>query len=303
MDLTLLVLAAGMGSRYGGLKQIDPVGPSGEIILDYSVFDAMRAGFNKVVFVIRKDIEEAFREKVGSRFRDKVSVDYVYQDINDLPQGFKAPPGREKPWGTGHAILTAAKAVNEPFAAINADDFYGRNGYRLIADYMSSKTAEKNKAERYCMTGFILRNTLSEHGSVARGVCRCDENGFLAEVNELTKIEKRGSGAVNTNEDGSRSELSGNEIVSLNMWGFMPSIFSHLESQFRDFLREKIDTPKAEFFIPSAVDTMIKNGEARLRVLETPDSWFGITYRDDKPRVERNIKKLVEQGEYPEKLF
>lgn len=302
MKPTLLVLAAGMGSRYGGLKQIDPVGPSGEIIIDYAIYDAIMAGFGKVVFIIRKSIEEDFRETIGNRYEGAIKIEYAYQELDMLPEGYSVPPEREKPWGTGHAILCAAKQIEEPFAVINADDFYGRSGYMLISDYLS-KNADTAGTASYCMTGFILRNTISEHGSVARGVCSCDGDGFLKNVTEMTKIEKSGNAAVNTNEDGTKTELTGNEIVSLNMWGFSPSIFKHLEQTFKDFLNEKIDTPKSEFFIPTVVDTLIQEGKAKVKVLKSADNWFGVTYREDKEKVEENIKKLVAAKEYPEKLF
>jgi UTP-glucose-1-phosphate uridylyltransferase len=299
MKPTLLVLAAGMGSRYGGLKQIDPVGPSGEIIIDYSIYDAIRAGFGKVVFIIRKEIEESFKETIGARFEGKLQVEYAYQELDKLPEGYSVPADRAKPWGTGHAILCAKDVINEPFAVINADDFYGKNGYKLLCDYLSN--AKDGEKADYCMVGYLLRNTLSEHGSVARGVC-ATENGLLQNVVEMTKIEKVGDAAKNV-EEGAEAELTGDEIVSLNFWGFTPSIFKRLEELFADFLKENINEPKKEFFIPSVVDELIKTGKAEVKALETPDSWFGITYRDDKPRVVESINKLVNENVYPEKLF
>lgn len=303
MRPTLLVLAAGIGSRYGGLKQLDPVGPSDEIIIDYSIYDAIRAGFGKVVFLIRKDIEQPFKESIGNRYQGKIDIDYAFQEIAAIPSGFKVPDDRNKPWGTGHAILMAKDVINEPFAVINADDFYGRSGFKLLADFFAVTPAETNGIANFAMAGFVLRNTLSEHGTVSRGVCSVDAGGFLTDVVELTKIAKRGEAAKNLAEGETITELTGDEIVSLNMWGFTPAIFRHLESQFLEFIREKINVPKSEFFIPSVVDRMIKEKSAKLKVLESADPWFGVTYREDKPLVTANIQKLVDLGVYPAKLF
>ncbi len=297
---TLLVLAAGIGSRYGGLKQIDPVGPCSEIIIDYSIHDAIRAGFGKVVFVIREDIEETFRECIGSRFESKIKTEYVFQEIDKLPAGFKVPEGRQKPWGTGHAILMAKDSVKEPFAVINADDFYGRCGYELLAKELSKTVT--GGAPEYYMVGFELKNTLSEFGFVARGICKTDSKGYLVEVVERTKIEKTDSGAKFTDENGGTMKLTGNEIASMNMWGFTPSLFGHLEKQFVDFLERNIGNLKAEFFIPTVVGDLVKTNEARVKVLESRDQWFGVTYREDKPVVVENIRKLINSGAYPEKL-
>ncbi len=300
MRPALLVLAAGIGSRYGGLKQIDPVGPSGEIIIDYSIHDAMKAGFSKIVFVIRKDIEKDFRDCIGSRFESKIRTEYVFQELAKLPPGFKLPEGRQKPWGTGHAILMAKNAIDEPFAVINADDFYGRSGYELLARAFS---ANANFAvPEYYMVGFKLANTLSEFGHVARGVCKSAPDGTLMEVVERTKIEKTGSGAKFTDENGKTLSLSGQELVSMNMWGFDPSIFPHLEKQFVLFLEQKISDPKAEFFIPTVVSNLINSGKARVKVLPSADRWFGVTYREDKPVVVENLKKLIASGVYPGKI-
>ena len=297
---TLLVLAAGIGSRYGGLKQIDPVGPGSEIIIDYSIYDAIRAGFGKVVFVIRKDIEETFRECIGSRFESKIKTEYVFQEIDKLPAGFKVPEGRQKPWGTGHAILMAKDSVKEPFAVINADDFYGRCGYDVLAKELSK--AKTGPVDEYYMVGFKLENTLSEFGFVARGVCKTDSSGYLVEVIERTKIEKIEGGAKFTDDGGKIIKLIGNEIVSMNMWGFTPSLFSHLEKQFVDFLGNNIGNLKAEFFIPTVVGNLVNTKEAKVKVLESKDQWFGVTYREDKPVVVENIRKLISSGAYPEKL-
>jgi UTP-glucose-1-phosphate uridylyltransferase len=294
---TLLILAAGMGSRYGGLKQIDPVGPGGETIIDYSIFDALRAGFGKLVFVIRKDIEEAFRETVGSRFEKRVPVEYVFQALEGIPSKFSVPAGRTKPWGTTHAILVAADAIHEPFAAINADDFYGAQGYRELAGHLTSGSQD------YAMVGFILRNTLSEFGSVARGVCRVAGDDTLQSIIELTKIERDGNGARNTDAEGNVTKLSGDEPVSMNMWAFMPSVFDQLRERFEQFLERSGSDAKAECLIPNTVGELVRDGEARVKVLRSRDSWFGVTYREDRPRVIESVRALITAGIYPEKLW
>ncbi len=294
---TLLVLAAGMGSRYGGLKQIDPVGPAGETIIDYSIYDALRAGFGKLVFVIRKDIEEAFRETVGTRFEKRVAVDYVFQALEDIPSGFGVPAGRTKPWGTTHAILAAAGAIHEPFAAINADDFYGAQGYRELAGHLTSGSGD------YAMVGFTLRNTLSEFGSVARGVCRVSSDNMLVSIVEHTKIEHEANGARNTDSDGKLTKLSGDEPVSMNMWAFTPRVFDQLRERFEKFLERSGSDQKAECLIPNTVGDLIRDGQARVKVLRTNDSWFGVTYREDRPRVIESVRALISAGLYPEKLW
>jgi NDP-sugar pyrophosphorylase family protein len=301
MKPTLLVLAAGMGSRYGGLKQIDPVGPMGETIIDYSVFDALRGGFGKIVFVIRKDIEEAFKKTFGRRFESKIAVEYTFQELDLLPSGFKFPPGRTKPWGTGHAIWIAENKIAEPFAVINGDDFYGAESFKKIAHYL--QTASDAQYAEYSMVGFVLRNTLSEHGSVARGVCQLDANGFLQTVTEYTKIEKKGAGAQHVEADGQTKQFSADEIVSMNLWGFTPSIFKSLHSQFTEFLKAKGNEEKSEFFIPSVVNRLITEKKARVKVLETKERWFGITYLADKATVSNNILELVRSGHYPKELW
>ena len=301
MKPTLLVLAAGMGSRYGGLKQLDQVGPSGETIIDYSIFDAIRAGFGKVVFIIRRDIEDAFKEAIGSRYEGKIKVEYAFQQLDALPEGFSVPEGREKPWGTGHAVYTARELINEPFAVINGDDFYGREGFQLLADYLS-QAKDGDKAD-FSMCGFIMRNTLSDNGSVSRGVCEVDEKDNLTEVVEHTKIERNGNGAKSYLEDGSVVDFTGDEIVSMNMWGFTPSLFEHMHEMFVEFLKERGQEMKSEFFIPLVADTLIKQGKAEVKVMTSQDEWFGITYREDKPAVIESIKELVAQGVYPNKLF
>ena len=301
MKLTLLVLAAGMGSRYGGLKQLDEVGPSGETVIDYSVFDAMRAGFDRVVFVIRKDIEEAFRAAIGSRYADRIEVAYAFQDMNDLPAGFRVPEGRTKPWGTGQAVYAARKLLDGPFAVINADDFYGADSYRKLAGYL--KSAPEDGKIRGCIASFVLSNTLSENGSVSRGICSADAAGNLSKVVENTKIFRRDGKVISVQEDGAELEFTGEELVSMNSWGFMPELVGELERLFTGFLEEYGTELKSEFYLPFAVDTLIREGRAEIKMLKSEDSWFGITYREDKPIVQAALRKLVAEGAYPEKLF
>lgn len=293
---TLLILAAGLGSRYGGLKQIEAVGPGGETIMDYSIHDALRAGFGKLVFVIRRDIEQSFREIIGARFEKRIPVEYVFQELNQLPPGFSVPPGRTKPWGTTQAILMAEEAIQEPFAAINADDFYGPQSYRLLVDHFQSGSAD------YAMVGFVLRNTLSEFGSVARGICRVDENQYLRSVTELTGIERDGAGAKNT-AAGKITRLTGDEPVSMNFWGFHPALFPQLKEQFAQFLARNAADLKSECYIPSTMTDLLAAGQARVKVLRTGDSWFGVTYREDRPRVLESIRQRIARGDYPENLW
>ncbi|MGA3334278.1 MAG: sugar phosphate nucleotidyltransferase [Terracidiphilus sp.] len=294
---TLLVLAAGMGNRYGGLKQIDPVGPAGETIIDYSIYDALRSGFGKLVFVIRRDIEQQFREIVGARFEKRVAVDYVFQALEDIPPRFTVPAGRAKPWGTTQAILLAEGVIHEPFAAINADDFYGAGGYRELARHLTSGSPD------YAMVGFVLRNTLSDFGSVARGVCQVAGDGYLQHIVELTKIERDANGARNTDAAGNVTELSGDEPVSMNMWGFTPRVFDQLRERFEKFLEGSAGDLKAECFIPNTVGELVQSGLARVKVLHSRDSWFGVTYREDRPRVVESIRRLIANGLYPESLW
>lgn len=295
MDKTLLVLAAGIGSRYGGLKQMDPVGPAGEFILDYSVFDAIRAGFTKVVFVIRQDIEEDFKRIIGARLEGRVEVDYALQSLADLPAGHAVPEARRKPWGTGHATLAAAGVVNTPFAVINADDFYGAESYRRLGAFLDGTAAE---ASQYAMVGFVLRNTLSPHGRVARGLCTASAAGLLTSVEELTQIVKTPEGVRCE-----KGALTGDEIVSMNCWGFKPSFFAHLRREFVGFLKAQGDDPKAEYFVPTVVNTLIQRGEASCRVLETGSRWVGVTYPEEKADVVAVIRSLVARGEYPAALW
>lgn len=298
---TLVVLAAGIGSRYGGLKQIDPVGPGGEAVLDYSVFDARRAGFGKIVFVIRRDIELAFRDALGRRFESRMDVRYAYQHLDLLPPGCAVPAGRQKPWGTGHAVLCAADVVHEPFAVINADDFYGAESYRVLAEFLQGPPSGVGR-DLWAMVGFRLDRTLSAHGTVARGICATDAEGFLVSVEELTAIEKLPVGARHREADSTFRPLTGREIVSLNCWGFTPSLFGHLRRLFGEFLRRHAGDLKAEFFLPDAINQLIREGHAQVKVLPTASAWFGVTYREDRPVVVENVRALIRAGAYPERL-
>lgn len=299
MKPTLLILAAGMGSRFGGLKQVEPVGPNGEAIIDYTIYDAIRAGFGKVVFIIRESFADAFKEKFDAKLAGKIEIEYVFQELDKLPEGFVLPEGREKPWGTAHAILVAKDAIKEPFCALNADDFYGKNAYQVLSAFLSSSS---NHSE-YSMVGYQLKNTLSDFGSVSRGICDFDENHNLVKIVETTKIFKKDDAAISVEEDGSEQPMTGNESASMNMWGFKPSIFETLENKFIDFLKTEIDKPKSEMYIPSVVFEMIEEQKANVKVLEANSPWFGVTYKEDKPVVVEKIKSLIEAGEYPENLW
>ena len=292
-DITLLVMAAGMGSRYGGLKQLDAVGPSDETIIDFSVYDAIRAGYNKVVFIIREDFEKQFKEKISNKYEDKIKVEIVYQDLHDLPNSFSCPKDRSKPWGTGQAILAARNVISEPFAAINGDDFYGRESFKIISDHYSSVNSG------FAMAAFQLDKTLSDYGSVSRGICEQNLNQLVTVV-ETHGIKKNSAGNIECDRDIS---LLGNELVSMNMWGFMPSIFDHLEKMFNEFLDENISDLKSEFLIPSVVNDLIEKNIEKVQVLKTKSTWFGVTYIEDKPFVKNQIKELIQTGIYPEKLF
>lgn len=297
IEPTLLVLAAGMGSRYGGLKQIDPVGPGGEAIIDYSIYDALRAGFRNIVFVIRKDIERPFRQNIGARFEGRIAVNYVFQELANLPSGFSLPAGRVKPWGTTQAILAAAPAIHEPFAVINSDDFYSATSFRGLADHLRSGAAD------YAMVGFVLRQTLSDFGPVSRGVCRIDDAGFLQDIVELKSIEQKSGHVVSTNAEGRQTALTGDEIVSMNMWGFMPPVFAQLQQSFESFLRLSGRDLNAECYIPGTVNDLIHAGEARVRVLPCGGDWFGLTYRQDRDRAVETVRSLIAAGQYPERLW
>ena len=302
MKPTLVVLAAGMGSRYGGLKQVDPVGPSGEAILDYSVFDAVRAGFGKVVFIIRHDFEAEFKEKVGRKYEGLVPVDYCYQDINDLPAPYTVPAGRTKPWGTAHATRAARSVVDTPFAVINADDFYGRDAFERLAKFLSGAQTDDGKLH-FAMVGYRLELTLSENGSVARGICQVSGDGDLLGVTEMTKLVKAGDTAENREDEANPVKVPLDARVSMNLWGFTPGLFTELESRFPQWLAANGTKEKSEWYIPFVVDELIKEGRADCKVLPTESSWFGVTYREDKPFVTGEIAKLVAAGEYPGKLF
>tara|TARA_B100001250_G_scaffold216375_1_gene185650 strand:+ start:352 stop:1233 length:882 start_codon:yes stop_codon:yes gene_type:complete len=291
-DITLLIMAAGMGSRYGGLKQLDPVGPSGETIIDYSVYDAIRAGFNKVVFIIRKDFEEDFRSKITDKYTGKIRVEFAFQDLDHLPEGFSCPQGRVKPWGTGHAILTASELINEPFVAINGDDFYGLESFKIVADYYQNKNAT------YSMVAFQLDKTLSEFGGVTRGLCTV-KDGLLDTVVETGELKRLESG-VSSDRD---IQLDGSEPVSMNVWGFTPDLFDHLEVMFVDFLNKEGDEMKSEYLIPTVVNNLIRSGEKNIHVLRTGSKWFGVTYKEDKPFVTQQVQALVDSAVYPKQLF
>jgi len=291
-NITLLIMAAGMGSRYGGLKQLDAIGPSGETIIDYSVYDAIKAGFNKVVFIIRKDFEQEFKSKITDKYEGQIQVEFAFQDLNDLPDEFTCPEGREKPWGTGHAILSARNVINEPFIAINGDDFYGRESFKVVADYY------RKGANSFSMVAFKLDKTLSSFGGVTRGLCTVNDEK-LNTVIETADLEKTDYG-VSSNRD---IELDGSEPVSMNVWGFTPILFKYLEEKFVEFLSENGTEMKSEYLIPSVVNELIQSGQETVHVLRSGATWFGVTYKEDKPYVEGEIEKLVNKGEYPGKLF
>ena len=298
---TLFVLAAGMGSRYGGLKQLDGLGPHGETIMDYSIYDAIKSGFGKVVFVIRKDFEAEFREKILSRYENHIPTEVVFQSVNDLPEGFTCPPERTKPWGTNHALLMGKDVINEPFAIINSDDFYGRNSFEVMAKELMS--LEGNSAGAYSMVGFKVGNTMSESGTVSRGVCETVD-GYLTTIVERTKIGYNENHEISfVDENDKEIILPADTPVSMNFWGFTPDYFKHSEEFFVKFLEENIDKPKAEFFIPSLVNELIVNGKAKVKVLTTESKWFGVTYSEDRAGVVQKFAELHEQGVYPESLF
>lgn len=293
---TLLILAAGMGSRYGGLKQLDAVGPSGEAIIDYSIYDAKEAGFGKVVFLIRKELEEAFRERFGSLLDGKIDYEFAYQELDMLPEGYSVPEGRVKPWGTGHAVWCARKQINGPFAVINADDFYGRDAYRVLVENMTTNTTD------HIMVAYHLKNTLSKHGHVSRGVCTTDSDNNLLDVEEHTKIFKKDSDIVFDN-NGTLKKIDPETPVSMNFWGFQPSYFDWLDKYFTAFLDEQGDQLKSEYFIPTVVNHLITKSDEKVKVLESNAQWFGVTYREDKTEVMQRIAELTEKGVYPDNLW
>ncbi len=302
MKPTLFVLAAGMGSRYGGLKQLDGVGPHGETIMDYSIYDAMRAGFGKVVFVIRHDFEDAFREKILSKYQGHIPVEVVFQSDDALPEGYTVPEGRTKPWGTNHAVMMGESAIEEPFAVINADDFYGRDAFDVMAGFLAGVGKESDG--RYCMVAFELGNTMTEAGSVSRGVCTVDECGHLTDVVERTSIAFTPAGEIEyTDKEGNSGRLMAHMPVSMNLWGFTPDYFRYSRREFVRFLNKHIERAGSEFFIPSVVDKLVKNGEATVDVLSTKSRWFGVTYPEDRDKVVASLAALHNAGEYPDKLF
>ena len=301
MKPTLFVLAAGMGSRYGGLKQLDGLGPNGETIMDYSIFDAIRGGFGKLVFVIRKDFEQDFRDKVLSKYEGHIPTELVFQAIDNLPEGFTAPAERTKPWGTNHAVLMGKDVIKEPFAVINADDFYGRDAFAVMGKWLSD--LPEGSTGKYSMVGFRICNTLSVNGSVARGVCSKNDQELLTGVVERTEIMRVDGTICYKDEQGEWQPVGEQTPVSMNFWGFTPDYFKYSEEQFIDFLKENADKPKAEYFIPLVVDNLINRGEATCEVLDTTAKWFGVTYAADRPATVEKIQSLVEAGEYPNKLF
>lgn len=299
MKPTLYVLAAGMGSRYGSLKQIDGLGPNGETIMDYSIYDALRAGFGKIVFVIRKSFETEFREKIISKYEKHIPVEVVFQELDNLPEGFKLDPERQKPWGTNHAVMMAKDVIKEPFAVINADDFYGHESYAILAEQLNQMVGTEN---HYCMVGYRLSNTLSESGAVARGVCGTDDKSFLKSVVERTHIERK-DGKIQYKESDNWTEVPENTPVSMNMWGFTPDYFKHSDDYFVKFLKENAGNNKAEFFIPLLVDYLIVNKISDVKVLDTPSKWFGVTYAEDRQSVVDKLQDLVDKGDYPSPLW
>lgn len=301
MKPTLFVLAAGMGSRYGGLKQLDGLGPNGETIMDYSIFDAIRGGFGKIVFVIRKDFEKDFREKILSKYENHIPVELVFQSVDKLPAGFTCPEGRVKPWGTNHAVLMGKEVINEPFAVINADDFYGRDSFAVLGRWLSE--LPEGAKNRYCMVGFRVGNTLSESGTVARGICSTNDEGCLTTVVERTEIMRVDGKVCYKDEQGAWVAVDDNTPVSMNMWGFTPDYFKYSEDFFIDFLKNNLDNLKAEYFIPLMVNKLINEGTATVKVLDTTSKWFGVTYAADRQGVVDKIQSLVDAGEYPSKLF
>ena len=301
MKPTLLVLAAGMGSRYGGLKQLDGLGPNGETIMDYSIYDAARAGFGKVVFVIRHAFESDFREKIITKYNKIIDVELVFQELDALPEGYTLPADRVKPWGTNHAIMMGEKAIHEPFAVINADDFYGKESFQILADALNAMGGSRNK---YCMVGYRLGNTLSESGHVSRGVCQTDEQKYLTTVVEHYEVQRKGNVVIFKDQETNEfKEIDENLPVSMNMWGFTPDYFEHSDKDFKEFLKANVSNIKAEYGIPTMVNKLIQTKTATIKVLDTPCKWFGVTYKEDRPSVVSKINQLIQSGVYPSKLF
>jgi dTDP-glucose pyrophosphorylase len=299
MKPTLLVLAAGMGTRYGGNKQLDEVGPSGETIIDYSIYDAIRAGFGKIVFVIRRDIEDQVKERFVKKLKGKIDVDYVFQDITNLPEGLEVSPERQKPWGTSHAILVTSQMIKEPFGVINADDYYGVESFNILHDFL----VDDKDPVCYCIVGYKMGNTLSDHGHVNRGVCWLGADGLLKNIVEVRQIEKTAEGAKAPGPDGNTLQFTGNEVVSMNLWGFKPSCYNFLGDEFRAFINKNGKDLKAELDIPTSIDKFVKNGEITIKILMTDERWLGVTYREDKPFVVDGINKMISRGVYPAKIY
>jgi hypothetical protein len=299
MKPTLLVLAAGMGTRYGGNKQLDEVGPSGETIIDYSIYDAIRAGFGKIVFVIRRDIEEQVKERFVKKLKGKIEVDYVFQEITNLPEGLEVSPERQKPWGTSHAILVTSQMIKEPFGVINADDYYGVESFNILHDFL----VDDKDPVCYCIIGYKMGNTLSDHGHVNRGVCWVGADGLLKNIVEVRQIEKTAEGAIAPGPDGNTLQFTGNEVVSMNLWGFKPSCYNFLGDEFRAFINKNGKDLKAELDIPTSIDKFVKNGEITIKILMTDERWLGVTYREDKPFVVDGINKMISRGIYPAKIY
>lgn len=304
-DTALVIMAAGIGSRFGGgIKQLAPVGPNGEIIMDYSIHDALEAGFTKIVFIIRRDLEKDFKEIIGNRIEKVAKVEYAYQELSNLPEGFSVPQGRTKPWGTGHAVLMVKELVHEPFLVINADDYYGKEAFRKIHEYMVHSMDETKSPYELCMAGFVLANTLSENGAVTRGVCEVNADGTLKKVEETFAIEQKAEGVYAENESGEPVNVRAEQLVSMNMWGLPPVFLAELEKNFPEFLQQIPEgNLKAEYLLPKIIDKLVQEKRAVVKVLDTQDKWFGVTYQEDKEAVVAAIRKLVDDGVYPEKLF
>jgi len=301
MKPSLLILAAGMGSRYGSLKQVDRFGPSGETIVEYSIYDALRAGFGKIIMVVRKEFVNDFKDLILRNAMNKADIEFVFQELDNIPEGSSVPADRAKPWGTGHAVLVAQKKISTPFAVINADDFYGAASYKVMADFLT-QPSEAN-TDTYCIVGYTLENTLSESGHVSRGVCMTDENGFLKSIEEHKKIFRRGSVIISQLDETRTAEFTGKEIVSMNLMGFTPSLFHHLNVQFRAFIQDNIKNLNAEFYLPAVVNEVVREGRAGVKVLQTPEKWFGVTYKEDRTMVINSLIKLLEAGVYPVNLW
>ena len=301
MKPTLLILAAGLGSRYGGLKQLDPIGPSGETIMDYSIYDAKRAGFDKVVFVIRQSFEDDFKKHIFSKYENFINVDYVFQELNVLPDGMNVPEGRIKPWGTGHAVLVAEPKIKEPFAVINADDFYGQDSFKAIASFLTALDPENRQT--FCLLAYKLKNTLSEHGTVSRGLCYLDKNDYLINIEEHTKIYTEGNQILSIQKDAEKFNLSEDAPVSMNLMGFTPYAFKYFKYYFNDFIEKNANNLKSELYLPEVVSKIIKSGSGKVRVLPSNEKWFGVTYQEDREIVVKNIQRMVNDGIYPEKLL